>query len=270
MVVREESEAPWSDVAIDILGPIKLKSRDHYVLVCVDMFSHWPEIKVVNSVVSSVVIEFLDSLFEREGVPKSLLSDNGVQFTSSVVEEFLSSRGIKHKKAAYYHLESNGVVERFVKVLKETLQQAVATGGDWEIAMKKKVKEYRFTPHSSTGVSPFQLFKKRAPCTEVCPSWVCSKRISVDKDAMGTDGWRDRERMVKEKRKQWYDLRKAVKNTKVFVGDWVKIKSPCLSKPGSKLSTPFKVIKLFKNAVLTHDHKVWNLNRVAKWRVDNS
>lgn len=53
---------------------------------------------MVNSVESGVVIEFLEELFECEGFQLTLLSDNGIQFTSLVMEEFLSSRGINHKK----------------------------------------------------------------------------------------------------------------------------------------------------------------------------
>lgn len=94
IVKRKQADGPWSDISIDILGPVRRNTHDKYVLVCMDMYSRWPEIKVVNSIESSVVIGFLDELFEREGFPSSLLSDNGVQFTPKIFEDFLSSREV--------------------------------------------------------------------------------------------------------------------------------------------------------------------------------
>ncbi|KAJ1105890.1 hypothetical protein NDU88_003294 [Pleurodeles waltl] len=222
MVLREQASGPWSDITIDIVGPEGINSFDRYVLVYLDMFSHWPKVKFVSSVELKVIIEFLEDVFEKEGFPRSILSDNGVQFTSKEVVGFLRERGVKHKKAALYHPESNGIVERFVKVLKESVQQALTSGGNWKVAIRKKVRDYRFTPHSSSGIAPFQLFRGRRANTEMMLLWVSEKRMMVDSYVDEAGDWRVREREKMLRRKELYDVRKMVKDTVVGVEDWVK------------------------------------------------
>lgn len=39
MVIREQAPGLWTDISIDILGPVKLKTWDRYLIVCIDMFS---------------------------------------------------------------------------------------------------------------------------------------------------------------------------------------------------------------------------------------
>ncbi len=64
----------------------------------------------------------LDSIFAREGLPNEIVSNNGTQFVSAEFESYLSKRGIKHIRTSLYHPQANGLIERFNRVLKQTLQ----------------------------------------------------------------------------------------------------------------------------------------------------
>ncbi|KAJ1214034.1 hypothetical protein NDU88_001662 [Pleurodeles waltl] len=68
--------------------------------------------------------------------------------------------------------------------------------------------------------------------------------------------------------KQNFDRSNSVKKTIVEVGDWVLIKRPNWMDGAGKLSKNMRIIKVFRNAVKTNDHQVWNLNRVVKCRRD--
>ena len=57
------------------------------------------------------IVKMLRSLFDREGVPKCIVSDNGSQFTSQEFAGVLEEFGIHHQKAAVYHLLGNSLVE---------------------------------------------------------------------------------------------------------------------------------------------------------------
>ncbi|KAJ1092923.1 hypothetical protein NDU88_006033, partial [Pleurodeles waltl] len=103
-----------------------------------DMLSRWPEILITSDITSQSITNFLSGVFSREGYPKCIITDNGVQFTSKHMYEFLASRGILHKKSALYHPETNGMVERFNRTLKETIQVARLTGRSWIEAVKSK------------------------------------------------------------------------------------------------------------------------------------
>lgn len=153
MVVRDLPKGPWTDVAFDIVGPIHSNGQQIFILVLLDLFSRWPEILFTTNIETSTVIKFLESLIAREGFPKSILTDNGVQLVSREMELFLRNRGIVHKKCSLYHPETNGAIERFNKVLKETIAWAKSAGLKWKDEVCKKVENYSYPTHLHWDVS---------------------------------------------------------------------------------------------------------------------
>lgn len=87
--LRHVLEQPWEDLSIDWLGPIEDEQGCmKHILVVIDHFSKWPDIKITNKCDSKEVIKFLGKLFLREGIPRHILSDNGPQFTSDLKNLF--------------------------------------------------------------------------------------------------------------------------------------------------------------------------------------
>ncbi|CAK1590823.1 unnamed protein product [Parnassius mnemosyne] len=76
---RELPVEPWIDVAIDLMGP--LPSGD-FLLVIVDYYSRYKEVKVTKSVTSNDIIRLLKEIFSRLGYPVTITADNGRQFIS--------------------------------------------------------------------------------------------------------------------------------------------------------------------------------------------
>ena len=61
-VIKCENK-PWFKIAIDILGEIEAAiMHERFIIVCVDSYSHFPEVKFCGDVTSKTVIEFLKSL----------------------------------------------------------------------------------------------------------------------------------------------------------------------------------------------------------------
>ena len=89
----------------------------------VDAHSKWLEVEVVNSATSHATIEKRRSIFATHGLPKMVVSDNGPSFTSAEFREFTRKNGIRHIKSAPYHPASNGLAERAVQTLKESLKK---------------------------------------------------------------------------------------------------------------------------------------------------
>lgn len=178
-----------------------------------------------------------------EGIPGVILTDNGTQLVSSEMEEFLSNCSIKHKKCALYHPEGNGMVEHFNRVLKGTIDLAKQNSLNWKKEVIRKVEFYRVTPHAITGRTPFELLKGRTPNTLVAPFWINdteSKRSLEGSD----DDWKLNECDKIKARKVNYDLRKAVKPTKVKVGDLVMIRAPVARKTSALFQRPHRVVKV--------------------------
>lgn len=178
MVCRKLPMCPWDEVAIDIVGPLQGEHQTLYLIVLLDLYSCWVEVSSVRDITTQSIIKFLDSIFKRESFPRSLMSDNGPQFCSCEMEDYLVKCGIEHKKISLYHPESNGAIERLNKTLKESIQLARVNSLNWREELQNRISAYRFTPHSSTGKTPFELFKGRSPNTILCPGLMILDKAS--------------------------------------------------------------------------------------------
>ncbi|XP_044171937.1 uncharacterized protein K02A2.6-like [Acropora millepora] len=110
---------PWSRLHVDYAGPYK----GEMFLIVIDAHSKWLEVHCMKSTTSNATIEKLREIFATHGLPATLVSDNGSNFTSSEFEEFMKRNGIKHIKVAPYHPASNGLAERAVRVFKEGFEK---------------------------------------------------------------------------------------------------------------------------------------------------
>jgi transposase InsO family protein len=66
----------------------------------------------------------------RFGVPETITSNRGPQFTSDLWLQLCEMLNISHKQTTAYHPESNGIVERLHRLLKDALR-ARATAETW-------------------------------------------------------------------------------------------------------------------------------------------
>lgn len=73
------------------------------------------------STTSEAIIRAFQKLFSTHGLPHLLVSDNGLQLTSTMFEMFLAGLEILHALISPFHLASNGLTERMVHSSKESL-----------------------------------------------------------------------------------------------------------------------------------------------------
>jgi len=96
-----------------------------------DRTTRWPEAIPLTSVTAAdCAAALLQGWIQRFGVPDTITSDRGPQFTSSLWAALCSLLSIKHTQTTAYHPQSNGLVERFHRRLKDALR-ARAAGADW-------------------------------------------------------------------------------------------------------------------------------------------
>uniref|UniRef100_A0A1B6L3A3 Integrase catalytic domain-containing protein n=1 Tax=Graphocephala atropunctata TaxID=36148 RepID=A0A1B6L3A3_9HEMI len=133
------------------------------LLVIVNGYSKWVEVKVINSMTASATIAILDELFATYGIPVTVVSDKGTNFTSLEFKTFLQTVGVKfHKLTAPYHPATNNHAERYVKTIKDKLKTMAITRGLLQTNLNEFLQQYRKAPHSSTGQPPAQLFLGRS------------------------------------------------------------------------------------------------------------
>ena len=106
-----------------------------------------------------VVVDFLhDDIFTRFGVPREIVTDQGTQFTSHLVQAFVQQYKIKHQLSSPYHPQANGQVESTNKVLEAILTKTVEQHHkDWANRLPEAIWAYRTTWKNTTGYSPFEL-----------------------------------------------------------------------------------------------------------------
>ena len=148
---------PWVRLHADYAGPVKGKM----LLVLVDAYSKWLEVRAVSSATAAATIAELRSIFATHGLPEILVTDNGTCFTSAEFQDFTQGNGIRHNKTSPYHPASNGLAERSVQTLKEYLKKNDTD--DLNTNISRFLFRNRITPHSTTGVSPAELLLGRIP-----------------------------------------------------------------------------------------------------------
>ncbi|XP_073785929.1 uncharacterized protein [Danio rerio] len=71
---------------------------------------------------------------------------------------------VKQIKTSVYHPQTDGLVERFNKTLKQMLRRVVAEDGrDWDLMIPYMLFGIREVPQASTGFTPFELLFSRQP-----------------------------------------------------------------------------------------------------------
>ena len=158
-------ETPFDRIALDIVGPLPKTSRGHrYILVLVDYATRYPEALPLRAATAKAVARELMLLFSRVGIAKEVLTDQGSCFMSRVMKELLRLLQVKQLRTSVYHPQTDGLVERFNKTLKQMLKKAMDLDGkNWDQLLPHVLFAVREVPQASTGFSPFELLYGRRP-----------------------------------------------------------------------------------------------------------
>ncbi|GFS84132.1 hypothetical protein TNCV_2365161 [Trichonephila clavipes] len=120
-------ELPFEIVNIDVIGPIQPPSgRGHkYVLCMMDQHTRWPEAVPLRSLTAKNACDSLLQIFSRTGIPSIIASDQGTNFKSTLTQEFTKRIGSSPRFSCPGYPASNGLVERWNKVLKDMIHHVI-------------------------------------------------------------------------------------------------------------------------------------------------
>ncbi|XP_055910825.1 uncharacterized protein K02A2.6-like [Eupeodes corollae] len=152
---------PWERIHIDFAGPFFSRMW----LIVIDSFSSFPFIFELSSTTTESTIYALQKIFAIEGLPSTIVSDNGPQFSSAKFKMFCKLNSIEHVRTAPFHPASNGLAERAVRTFKESFKKMMQEENDREKALYKYLITYRATPIQSSKKSPSELLHGRQPRT---------------------------------------------------------------------------------------------------------
>jgi transposase InsO family protein len=132
------------------------------MLVAVDKFSKWVEVRPITNLRAEQAVSFFTDVIHRFGVPNSIITDNGSQFTSRKFLEFCDKHHIRVDWTAVAHPQTNGQVEQANGMILQGLKPRIfdrlnKSGRRWLQELPVVVWSLRTTPSRATGFTPFFL-----------------------------------------------------------------------------------------------------------------
>ena len=168
----QHMQFPSSDrfhvVHIDIVGPLtpsrsnfsSFTSEFRYLVTFIDRATRWCEaIPVTNITAETIADTFINNWTARFGVPLHIVTDQGRQFESQLMQHLSSVIGFHRLRTSAYHPQCNGMVERFHRTLKTSLK---ARKEDWLIALPSVMLALRCIPNEH-GICPFTAVTGSSP-----------------------------------------------------------------------------------------------------------
>lgn len=112
----------FETIATDLFGPLpKGPQGERWILIVEDTTSKWVEVFALTEATAETCAKTLvNEVFMRFGLPRRMISDNGVQFVADVMQKAMFVLGVKQSLVPLYHPEANPV-ERKNRDLKAQL-----------------------------------------------------------------------------------------------------------------------------------------------------
>ncbi|XP_075113301.1 uncharacterized protein LOC107781129 [Nicotiana tabacum] len=153
---------PWPFVAwvMDVIGPIEpIVSNGHrFILVAIEYFTKWVEVKMFKFVTKKVVVDFVHSnIICRFGIPKVIITDNGSNLNSHLFKEVCQQFKITHCNSTPYLPKANGAVEAANKNIKKILRKMVEGSRQWHEKLPFALLGYRTTVCTLVLATPYSL-----------------------------------------------------------------------------------------------------------------
>ncbi len=152
---------PWDEVFVDCLTLPSPSLAG--VIVAIDGFSRWLELKPAESFSSRNVIGFLDELSSRFGHPKVIRVDHGREFDNAALRAWCEQHSTILQFSSVANPRSQSIVERANRTILGLLRVLTAEDNrPWEELIIRTVSIYNGRAHSALqGATPREIFLGR-------------------------------------------------------------------------------------------------------------
>ncbi|KAF7694702.1 Gag-Pol polyprotein [Cucumispora dikerogammari] len=145
---------------VDLSEYADLNNGIKYVFTMIDSFSKFSWCYPSTRKTAAEFLKNLHYLHDRKGTWKIFHSDNGEEFTSNVVQEYIEqkmSARIIHR--APYHSQSQGQIKRFNRTLKSRIIKFLGPQSKNWVSILDNIVYRNTVIHKVTVLSPIVLFK---------------------------------------------------------------------------------------------------------------
>ena len=161
-----EVSRPWQLVGFDFMGPLK-ESRhgNKYIVLGIDHFTKFAEGAATASFDAVTTATFMfNNIICRYGMVEQILTDQGVNFESKLIQHLCILMGTDKLHTSTYHPAGNGITERLNKTVKPNLAKYVNDEhDDWDLFLQLAISSYNNSYHSSIKMIPYEAQFGRPP-----------------------------------------------------------------------------------------------------------
>ena len=167
---------PFQRIAMDLIGPLpRTRNGNRFILTICDYAIRYPEAIALSNTEAPRIAKKRIGVFARVGVPEEILTNQGPNFMSALLEEVYRLLQIERIRTTLYHPQTDGRVEQFNGTLKSMIKKFVSCSQkDWDDYLPYLLFASRKVPQESTGFSPFELLygrRVRGPLDVLREAW---------------------------------------------------------------------------------------------------
>ncbi|GBG58686.1 hypothetical protein CBR_g87 [Chara braunii] len=148
-------------VSMDFMDTlVTSKTGKRHIFVIIDRFTKYARLIAMPETARTdhVIKLFMDNWVRDFGLPKSIVSDRDVRFTSELWKKTAEQMGSQLQMTSGNHPEANGQAEQMNRVVQHLLRHYIKPSqDDWDEKLPLIASLYNNAVHSSTDVSPNQL-----------------------------------------------------------------------------------------------------------------
>ena len=148
------AERPLQQFQIDLIHMPKpwRNNRNQYSLVCIDVFTKKADMEPMKDKEATTCNKAMESIFKRMGIPDTIYSDEGSEFTNKKFLDLLAS----HKIEIIYATNHAPFVESFNRTMKRMMTNYMKSNGiqTWTNVYRDLINAYNSTKHSTTKFAP--------------------------------------------------------------------------------------------------------------------
>ena len=120
-------EKPWTYILADFITKLPLAQGYDTILVVVDQLTKMVYFIPTTERTSAEGLArlFRDNVWKLHGLPESIISDRGPQFTAGLMRELNQILRIKSKMSTAFHPQTDGQMERVNQELEQYLRMFI-------------------------------------------------------------------------------------------------------------------------------------------------
>jgi len=152
-------------LAIDNFGPLpRGRAGMEKILVVMDVFTKYVKFYPVKHADTKSTIRAMEKYVQENGLPETILSDNGSNFTSDAWKKHWTRKKVSLRYTSVYRPASNPS-ERIMQSLAEGIRMEVhdKNQGTWPTLLPGIERKLNCSEHTTTGVAPIILQKRLKP-----------------------------------------------------------------------------------------------------------